>query len=91
MKNVNLEALQPVTPRNTDLKRDNYHLLPKQTYLREARRMIKEAGCKTRKDWDVGFYQLFYGAFFYRMLHLLSYPVWMSYIWRGGYNHFILA
>lgn len=32
-------------------KQDNYHIvLPKQTYLREVRRMIKEAGCKTRKD-----------------------------------------
>jgi len=32
-------------------KQDNYHLvLPKQTYLREVKRIIKEAGCKTRKD-----------------------------------------
>jgi len=32
-------------------KPDNYHLvLPKQTYRREVQRMIKAAGCKTRKD-----------------------------------------
>lgn len=30
---------------------ENYHLvLPKQTYLREVKRMIAAAGCKTRKD-----------------------------------------
>jgi hypothetical protein len=36
---------------NTSRKNENYHLvLPKQTYSREARRMIAAAGCKTRKD-----------------------------------------
>ena len=32
-------------------KSDNYHLvLPKQTYAREIRRMVKSAGCKTRSN-----------------------------------------
>ena len=36
---------------NVTQKPENYHLiLPKQTYRREVRRMIQEAGCKTRKD-----------------------------------------
>jgi len=36
---------------DTSRKPDNYHLvLPKQTYRREVQRMIKAAGCRTRKD-----------------------------------------
>lgn len=36
---------------DTSRKEENYHLvLPKQTYLREAKRMIAAAGCRTRKD-----------------------------------------
>ncbi|MDD4494662.1 MAG: MobV family relaxase [Eubacteriales bacterium] len=36
---------------DTSRKEENYHLvLPKQTYLREAKRLIALAGCRTRKD-----------------------------------------
>jgi len=36
---------------DTTKRSDNYHfVLPKQTYLRETRRLIKEAGCRTRSN-----------------------------------------
>lgn len=36
---------------DTSRKEENYHLiLPKQTYLREAKRMIAASKCRTRKD-----------------------------------------